>query len=236
MTRAPADPNLHTHVAISSKVVHPGRAVALVAGRACAVPGTRSPAVQEHYNTRLEALLSERAGVVFTERGDAVDGKREVREIAGLPHELLRAWSSRRAGADIEAELAYLSRRFQQAGTRPPGVHRRAGGAGPAGDALDAGPEATNPRSEAEQRRTWQAEAAELLPWRGPGRSPRTAGHRPHDGSGRRRRGPSRRDSDRHGARRQRATWAGGHHIAAPRPSAWCRLPWPPCQTFSSIR
>jgi hypothetical protein len=93
-----------------------------VAGRAGAVPD--KVAASEHYNTRIESLLIERVGVRFAERGGAAEGRREVREIARLPPELLRAWSSRRA--DIEAELAILSRRFQEEHGRPPTTIERA--------------------------------------------------------------------------------------------------------------
>ncbi len=95
----------------------------------------------------------------FAERGDAGDGRREVREIAGLPPELLRTWSSRRA--DIEAELDNLSRRFQQEHGRPATTLERTELAQQA--TLSTRDPKHEPRSEAEQRRTWQAEAAEVL-------------------------------------------------------------------------
>ena len=150
------DPDLHTHVAVSNKVcTADGRWLSLD-GRALY---RNKVAASEHYNTRLEALLVERVGVRFTERGDAGDGRREVREIAGLPPELLRAWSSRRA--DIEAELANLSRRFQDEHGRPATTVERAELAQQA--TLSTRDPKHEPRSEAEQRRTWQAEAAEVL-------------------------------------------------------------------------
>ncbi len=94
------DPDLDTHVAVSIKVCT-GRTGLSLDGRALY---RNKVAASEHYNTRLEALLIERVGMRFSDRGDAAEGRREVREIVGLPPELLRAWSSRRA--DIEAELA----------------------------------------------------------------------------------------------------------------------------------
>ncbi len=107
----------------------------------------------------MEALLIERVGVRFAERGDAGEGRREVREIAGLPPELLHAWSSRRA--DIEAELTNLARRFQEEHGRPATTVERAELAQQA--TLSTRDPKHEPRSEAEQRHTWRAEAAEIL-------------------------------------------------------------------------
>ena len=77
------DPDLHTHVAVSNKVcTADGRWLSLD-GRALY---RNKVAASEHYNTRLEALLTERVGVRFADRGDAADGKREVREIVGVDH------------------------------------------------------------------------------------------------------------------------------------------------------
>ncbi|MDP9092590.1 MAG: relaxase domain-containing protein, partial [Actinomycetota bacterium] len=150
------DPDLHTHVAISNKVcTADGRWLSLD-GRALY---RNKVAASERYNTRLEALMIERVGVRFAERGDAGDGRREVREIAGLPPELLRAWSSRRA--DIETELAALARRFQAEHGRPATTIERSELAQQA--TLSTRDRKHEPRSEAEQRRTWQAEAAEVL-------------------------------------------------------------------------
>ncbi len=150
------DPDLHAHVAVSNKVCTPDGRWLSLDGRALY---RNKVAASEHYNARLEALLIERTGVRFAERGDAVDGKREIREVAGVPRVLLRAWSSRRS--DIEAELAVLARRFQVEHGRPPSEVEQ----------LDLAQQATlstrgakhEPRSEAEQRHAWRAEAAAVL-------------------------------------------------------------------------
>jgi hypothetical protein len=67
------DPDLHTHVAVSNKVC-------TVDGRWLSLDGRalyrNKVAASEHYNTRLEALLTERVGVRPADRGDAADGKR----------------------------------------------------------------------------------------------------------------------------------------------------------------
>jgi conjugative relaxase-like TrwC/TraI family protein len=150
------DPDLHTHVAISNKVcTQDGRWLSLD-GRALY---RNKVAASEHYTTRLEALLTERVGVRFADRGDAADAQREVREILGIDDVLLRRWSSRRG--DIEAELPVLARRFQDEHGRPPTVIERRE---LAQQATLATREAKHePRSEAEQRRTWTAEASEIL-------------------------------------------------------------------------
>jgi conjugative relaxase-like TrwC/TraI family protein len=150
------DPDLHTHVAVSNKVCTDDRRWLSLDGR---VLYRNKVAASEHYNTRLEALLTERVGMRFADRGDAADGKREVREIVGVDHALLRQWSSRRG--DIEAELAVLARTFQDEHGRPPTVIERQE---LAQQATLATREAKHePRSEAEQRRSWIADASEIL-------------------------------------------------------------------------
>ena len=151
------DPDLHTHVAVSNKVCTPDGRWLSLDGRALY---RNKVAASEHYNTRLEALLIERIGVRFAERGDAGEGRREVREIAGLPPELLRAWSSRRA--DIETELSALARHFQEEHGRPP-TDDRADGAGPTGDALDARPEARTALGGRPTAQSGTLEATEVL-------------------------------------------------------------------------
>lgn len=150
------DPDLHTHVVVSNKVcTTDGRWLSLD-GRALY---RNKVAASEHYNTRLEALLVERVGVRFDDRGDAGEAKREIREVVGVPRALLRAWSSRRA--DIEAELAVLARRFQDEHDRLPTNVERVALAQQA--TLSTRDPKRAPRSEAEQRHAWRAEAAEVL-------------------------------------------------------------------------
>jgi conjugative relaxase-like TrwC/TraI family protein len=105
------DPDLHTHVAISNKVRalhdHPDgtpRWLALDARplHAAAV------AASERYNTRFEDALARRLGVRFVERADTLrPDKRSIREIAGVPDQLIRHFSKRRAAIeDRYRELA----------------------------------------------------------------------------------------------------------------------------------
>ncbi|MFD1825234.1 MULTISPECIES: MobF family relaxase [Mumia] len=105
------DPDLHTHVAISNKVralhdLSDGRAHWLsLDARVLHAAGV---AASERYNTRFEDELSRRLGVAFTERPDTVRAdKRPVREIAGVPFDLIRSFSQRRAAIeDRYRELA----------------------------------------------------------------------------------------------------------------------------------
>ena len=159
------DPDLHTHVAVSSKVRvraadgTPGRWLALDARVLFKATVTAS----ERYNTRIEAELRRRLGVTFQPRSDAdaaaAAGKRTVREVAGVPEELSEIWSKRRARIDVRR--AALAVAFQAEHGRPPTPV----------EALKLAQQATletrdakhEPRSEAQQRATWRAEAAQLL-------------------------------------------------------------------------
>ncbi len=137
------DPDLHTHVAVSSKVRvldaggTPGRWLALD-GR---VLFKATVTASERYNTRVEAELHRRLGLTFGPRSDAASaaaaGKRDIREVAGVPEVLLTAWSTRRAQIDVRR--AQLSARFQADHARPPTP------------------------VEAQQRAQWRAEAAQVL-------------------------------------------------------------------------
>lgn len=87
------DPNLHTHVAVSTKVLGVDGIWRALDGRVLYSLGA---AASERYNTRIEQLLVEVLGVAFhTEtRGR---GKQGVREIVGIPKALRDAFSRRRA-------------------------------------------------------------------------------------------------------------------------------------------
>jgi conjugative relaxase-like TrwC/TraI family protein len=124
-----SDPDLHTHVAVSSKVRvleadgAPGRWLALDARVLFKATVTAS----ERYNTRVEAELHRRLGVTFQPRSDAdaaaAAGKRMVREISGIPNELIEVWSKRRARIDVRR--AALAVAFQAEHGRPPTRWRR---------------------------------------------------------------------------------------------------------------
>ncbi|WP_175484300.1 MobF family relaxase, partial [Modestobacter sp. DSM 44400] len=149
------EPDLHAHVAISNKVrTLDGRWRALD-GRALHAAAV---AASERYNTRLEAQLVHRLGVTFTDRAPR-PGLRPVRELAGIPAELIAAWSSRRA--QITTSQAELLARFRATYGREPTT---AEGHALAQQATLATRQAKHgPRSEAEQRRTWRAQADQVL-------------------------------------------------------------------------
>ena len=77
------DPDLHTHVVISNKV----QTLPSEGGKWLTLDGRMvfkaKVMASEHYNTRLEAELTERLGVRFTER-PSPQGRRPVREIDGI--------------------------------------------------------------------------------------------------------------------------------------------------------
>ncbi len=108
------DPNLHTHVAVSSKVQGvDGKWRALDARALYAM----TVAASEFYNSRFETELSARLGVTFADR-PSNSGKEPVREIEGIPVEFLRHFSSRRT--EIEARYEQLLRAYRAEHGRDP--------------------------------------------------------------------------------------------------------------------
>lgn len=153
------DPNLHTHVAVSNKVCAIGpdgipRWLALDGQPLYKAKVSAS----ELYNTLCEANLIAELGVQFAGE-QATPGKRPVREIVGMAAELIEMWSSRRAA--IEHRAGQLAKDFQ-------GIHGREP---TAVEMLALSQQATletrqskhEPRSLAEQRHVWRAEAISTL-------------------------------------------------------------------------
>lgn len=152
------DPDLHTHVAVANKVQ-----TADEEGRWLAIDGRliykATVATSEVYNSALEQHLNRNLGLRFAERADTDPRKRPIREIVGVPSELARRWSSRRAS--IAVRKAELTRDFQAAHGRPPTPV----------EAIQLAQQATletreakhEPRSLEEQRTAWATEAAETL-------------------------------------------------------------------------
>jgi conjugative relaxase-like TrwC/TraI family protein len=159
------DPDLHTHVAISNKV-------RTLEGRWRALDGrplhAAIVAASERYNTRLEAQLVDRLGVAFTER-PVRPGARPVRELAGVPVQLIEAWSSRRARI-VDADAALVDRFRASYGREPTRAERQALAQQAT---LATRPGKHGPRSLAEQRSTWREQAERLL---SPGAAERIAG------------------------------------------------------------
>ncbi len=109
------DPNLHTHVAVSSKVQGTDGIWRALDAR----PLYRlTVAASEHYNTRFEIELTTRlAGAgyraSFAARPDTARNAEPVREIAGVPAEFIAFFSTRRAV--IEARYQQLIREYRAA-------------------------------------------------------------------------------------------------------------------------
>ena len=166
------DPDLHTHVAVANKVQ-------TLDGRWLSIDGRvlfkAKVAASETYNTALEQHLRGNLGVRFAERPGTDPAKRPIREIVGVDPRLNQRWSSRRARINVRrGELAVT---FQQDHGRPPTPV----------EALHLAQQATletreakhEPRSLAEQRAAWRAEAEQVLGGRRCGQSHDPLGHDP---------------------------------------------------------
>ncbi|MBE7190887.1 MAG: relaxase domain-containing protein [Gordonia polyisoprenivorans] len=154
------DPDLHTHVTISNKV-----RVRDAAGitKWVALDGTplykAVVTASEVYNSRLETYCAAELGVRFRARAHADARKRPIREIDGIPTDLMQRWSTRRAA--IEERTAELAAQFHADHGREP----------TSTEAFDLAQQATletrekkhEPRSYAEQRHAWRAQAEHVL-------------------------------------------------------------------------
>jgi len=155
------DPDLHTHVAVANKV----RTAA--SGKWLSIDGRvlyrGAVAASEQYNTALVKLL-EREGLRFVDRPSVDARKRPIRELEGVSAELNERWSSRRA--DIEHRRASLVAEFQRDHHRPPSVVEAVKLAQQA--TLETREAKHEPRSLAQQRTLWRAQAIETLGGEGP--------------------------------------------------------------------
>ena len=149
------NPDLHTHVAVANKVqADDGTWLALDGD---AIYKARVDASEE-YNTHLETRLKE-LGLRFAPRPTVEPGRRPVREIVGVPTELLDAWSVR--ARTIRVKEKELARRFQDEHGRPPTPIERIELAQQA--TLSTREHKHAPVSEATQRARWQHEALRVL-------------------------------------------------------------------------
>lgn len=150
------DPDLHTHVAVANKVQ-------TLEGRWLSIDGRllykAIVTASEVYNTALENHLTDVLPVVFVERANPDPRKRSVRELDGIDSVLMARWSSRRAA--IELRQAQLVAAFQADHHRPPTIIETRALAQQA--TLETRPSKHGPRSLAEQRATWAAEARTVL-------------------------------------------------------------------------
>lgn len=150
------DPDLHTHVAVANKVQTKQGKWLSIYGR---VLHQHVVAASEAYNTALERHLVEALGVQFVERPGTDRTKRSIREIVGVDRELCEAWSRRRA--DIVDRRRVLMREFREAHRRAPTPFEAVALAQQAN--LETRDRKHEPRSLAEQRATWRAQATEVL-------------------------------------------------------------------------
>ncbi|WP_034087934.1 MobF family relaxase [Streptacidiphilus albus] len=110
------DPNLHTHVAVSAKVMGVDGKWRSLDARALYAT---TVAASEFYNTRFETELTARLGVSFAARPGS-SSKEPVREIVGVPTEFITHFSSRRT--EIEARYEQLLRSYRADHGRDPGT------------------------------------------------------------------------------------------------------------------
>ena len=111
------DPDLHSHVAISTKVLGVDGVWRALDARALYRIGV---AASEHYNTVLEAEITRRLGVKFTPRPDTEGSREPVREIAGMDLRILVHYSNRRSA--ITARYRELVREYRTAHGREPSL------------------------------------------------------------------------------------------------------------------
>lgn len=150
------DPDLHTHVAVSNKVQGPDGKWRSLDGR---VLFAAAVSVSERYNTRIEDELRTRLGVEFAARAPRTDGRRPVREIVGMPEELLDVFSKRRLG--IEQQYQDLLRDYRSRhGHEPTSASRHALYQQAT---LNNRPEKQHGRSLQQMLATWNTEAARVL-------------------------------------------------------------------------
>lgn len=111
------EPNLHSHVAVSSKVLGvDGKWRALDARGLYRM----TVAASELYNTVLEHGVHDRLGVEFEARPGSAGRRESVREIRGFPPGVLAHFTRRRAG--IEGEYQKLVREFRDRHGRDPSL------------------------------------------------------------------------------------------------------------------
>jgi len=150
------DPDLHTHVAVANKVQ-------TLDGRWLSIDGRvlykANVSISETYNTALEGQLHDRLGVTFTDRPSRDPRKRPTREIAGVDPDLNTRWAARRAS--IEPRRDQLTSTFQATHGRPPTPVEAIKLAQQA--TLETRQHKHEPRTLAEQRTLWRAQAVEVL-------------------------------------------------------------------------
>jgi conjugative relaxase-like TrwC/TraI family protein len=150
------EPNLHSHVAVSSKVLG-------VDGvwRALDARGLYriTVAASELYNTRVEQELHTRLGLEFEVRADTAGKREPVREIKGFPSGVLTHFTRRRA--EIEREYGRLVGDFRARHGRDPSLAAAHELAQQATLATRKGK--ASPRAWSDMRQEWCAELAAVF-------------------------------------------------------------------------
>ena len=150
------EPNLHSHVAVSGKVLGvDGKWRALDARGLYRM----TVAASELYNTVLEAELHARLGVEFEERPDTAGKREPVREIKGFPARVLAHFTRRRV--EIEAEYQRLIADYRATHGRDPSLAAAHELAQQATLATRAGKKA--PRAWSAMRAEWGRELADVF-------------------------------------------------------------------------
>ncbi len=109
------DPDLHTHVVIANRVRADDNRWRTIDA---AVLYEAIVTASEIYDSRIEHYLETALRVQFESRPDRDPSKRQIREIIGVPVELIDAWSQRRTA--IAARLDQLTAAFQTTFGREP--------------------------------------------------------------------------------------------------------------------
>jgi conjugative relaxase-like TrwC/TraI family protein len=149
------DPNLHTHVAVSTKVQGKDGKWRSLDGRVLHALGVSA---SERYNSLIEQELRERLGVTFEDETRGRN-KRAVREIVGIDRKLRDAFSTRRAS--IEEAYEQLLQEYVSSHGHTPG---RSVQLALAQRATLATREAKSEAKSLDQQRTeWRALAVQLL-------------------------------------------------------------------------
>lgn len=149
------DPNLHTHVAVSTKIQGLDGKWRSLDGRVLHALGV---AASERYNTLVEQEVRRRVGVSFVDESRGRN-KRSVREIAGISRELRESFSSRRAAIE-DAYETLLQEYVNKHGHTPPktvqlSLAQRA--------TLETRESKGTPKSLSRQRAEWRIAATKII-------------------------------------------------------------------------
>ncbi|MGW5456400.1 MobF family relaxase [Nocardia sp. NPDC003979] len=155
------DPDLHTHVLVANKVRTLDGKWRTIDSR---LFHEAAVTVSEIYDSRLEHYLELALGLQFETRADRDVHQVPIREVIGVPLELIHAWSQR--GTAINARLDQLTADFQATFGREPTPEEVYGLADRA--TLETRPAKHLPQSHTQQRQTWREQATTVLGGREP--------------------------------------------------------------------